>query len=137
MFVSTSNGRGRARKEGGRGRDIGVRFNSNEPRNCFTQSAIICLKILPRTTHSPFDMIRNIIQCASPSAFDCAPIAQLLMVTTRRSGYLFLGPCVIKCDRHACTRECVVIAQASASVNRRSGSTNTIVAIQNATVKIS
>lgn len=94
---------GRMRRgEGGRGRrrDIGVRFNSNEPRNCFTQSAIICLKILPRTTHSPFDMIRNIIQCASPSVFDCAPIVQLLMVTTRHAGYLFLGPCVIKRDRH-------------------------------------
>lgn len=38
----------RPRSAGWRGGEIGVRFNSNEPRNCFTQSAIICLKILPR-----------------------------------------------------------------------------------------
>jgi len=71
---------------GAKGGGRRVRFNSNEPRNCFTQLAIICLKILPRIREWLavwYDT--NIIQCASPSAFDCAPIAQLLMVPERPS----------------------------------------------------
>lgn len=50
---------GEGGREGGRrGSEIGVRFNSNESRNCFTQSAIICLKILPRIRERVRRLIR-------------------------------------------------------------------------------
>lgn len=78
---------------------------------------------------SPFDMIRNIIQCASSSAFDCAPIAQLLMVTTRQDTSL-PRPVYYKTRPHACTRTHGYRTGASASTNRRSESTDTVAMIK-------
>lgn len=80
---------------GGRegGRVIGVRFNSNEPRNCFTQSAIICLKILPRIPRT----VRRLIWYEYYSM--C--IAERVWLRADRTiiDGAALSPRVIKCDR--------------------------------------